>query len=439
MNNPNEYDIEYTDSQFDAITSTSPECIFVGGIGSGKSFALGQFVLNEACLVGSLGILTAPTSGTLNLSTLPACKKIWSKLGLVQDIDYIIGKRPPKNWGIKPYSEYNGNVLTWAWGSYTIVDGSDNYDAHRGTELDYVAGDEFRDFKDGAYEMFQGRMRGEAKKAIGGDYRMLFVTTPPDNPNKVQDLISERVQVIYGNSFENQHNLPPGYLVGLKHSYDEITYRREVLGELIYSGGSAAYHAFSDQNIVSMPFMPNAPTVMAWDFNASAKKPMSTGLIQQIGSKWYLTKEFINKNSNTDEQCQVVLEFFKNVGFNGTLVVTGDYSGFRKDSNATRSDYAIIELYFKHYPSFRNQTRPTLSIRDRVSSLNAQFCNMAGERNFYVDSSCKKTIEDLQKTRYKENGTTLDDTDPERTHPSDMVSYWAYNWYPSDRKPIVYG
>lgn len=432
-------EIEYTDSQFDAITSGYPECFFVGGVGSGKSFALGQFVLNEACLVGSLGILTAPTSGTLNLSTMPACKKIWSRLGMVQDKDYVIGKRPPKSWGIKPYSDYSGNVLTWAWGSYTIVDGSDNYDAHRGTELDYVAGDEFRDFKDGAYKMFQGRMRGEAKKATNGNYRMLFVTTPPDNPNKVQDLKSDRVQIIYGNSFENQHNLPAGYLEGLKHSYDEITYRREVLGELIYSGGSTAYHSFSEKSIVSMPFMPNAPTVMAWDFNASAKKPMSTGLIQEINGCWYLTKEFIIKNSNTDEQCQVVKEFLQKNMFTGSLAVTGDYSGFRKESNATRTDYAIIEYYFSNYTDFKNRTRPTLSIRDRIASLNSQFCSMAGDRNLFVDSECKKTIEDLYKTRYKDNGIGLDDADPERTHPSDMLSYWAYNWYPLDVKPLVYG
>ena len=64
---------------------------------------------------------------------------------------------------------------------------------------------------------------------------------------------------------------------------------------------------------------------------------------------------------------------------------------------------------------------------------------MGGERKLWIDSRCVKTIEDLHKTLWKESGQGLDDTDPERTHPSDMLSYWAYNYFPIDRKEIVYG
>ena len=168
---------------------------------------------------------------------------------------------------------------------------------------------------------------------------------------------------------------------------------------------------------------------MFWDFNASAKKPMSTGLAQEIGGKWYVTQEFIFKNSNTDEQCKKVLEFLQVEQFTGVLEVTGDYSGHRRESNASRSDYAIIEHYFRNYSGFAINTRPTLSVKDRVASLNAQFRNMLGERSLFIDSRCVKLIEDLQQTRWKESGMALEDTDPERTHPSDALSYFPHYYY----------
>ena len=232
--------------------------------------------------------------------------------------------------------------------------------------------------------------------------------------------------------------LPPHVIEAAKRQLDERTYNQEY--EASFAGyGQSAYYCFDSANIVCQDFITNAPTVMCWDFNASPKKPMSTGLVQEINGKYYLTKEFIFKNSNTDEQCQKVLEFFKEVNFSGSLEVTGDYSGNRRESNATRSDYAIIEYYFGNYPDYRLKTRPTLSIRDRIASLNAQFRNMAGERNLYVDSRCTKHIEDLYKTRWKDSGVELDDSDPERTHPSDELSYWAYNTFPIERKKVVYG
>jgi hypothetical protein len=431
--------MELSDKQYDAIDNDYEETFYIGGIGSGKTFVLGVFVYNEARLKGSVGLITAPVFDTLNNSTLPELKNVWSQLGLYEGIHYVIGSMPPKEWNIPNYTNRNGKILTWRWGSYSILDGSDNFNKHLGLQLDYVAADEFRDVKIGAWDKYRGRMRGKAKKALRLKYKMLAVTTPPDDPNKIEKLLNDRVNVIYGTSFDNAKNLPEGYLEGLIDKYDEITYNREVLGQMIHLGGSVTYHAFSDANIVKQDFVPNAPTVMAWDFNASAKKPMSTGLIQEIGGKYYLTKEFIFKNSNTDEQCKKVLEFFKSINFSGTLEVTGDYSGHRHESNASRSDYAIIEHYFSNYADYRNKTRPTLAIRDRVASLNTQFLSMGGERKLWIDVRCVKTIEDLHKTRWKESGQGLDDTEPERTHPSDMLSYWAYNYFPIDRKAVVYG
>jgi len=427
-----------THDQYDAITSEAAETVFISGVGAGKSFVLGAFIYDEARLVGSIGLVTAPVSDTLNNSTLPALKEVWSRLGLIEGTHYVIGSRPPKRWNVEGYTARNSKIITWRWKSYTILDGSDNFNKHRGLELDYVGADEVRDIKAGAWEMYRGRMRGKAKKASGGIYRMLAVTTPPDDPKKIQKIITAETKVIRGSSYGNAKNLPPGYLLGLRSKYDENTYRREVLGQLIHTGGSTAYYCFSDKSLVDMPFNPSAPSVMCWDFNASIKKPMATGIVQEIGGRFYLTKEFLYKNSNTDEQCKKIVEFFAAQNFRGSLEVCGDYSGNRRESNSSRSDFAIIEHYFRNYAGYSLRTRSTLAVKDRVASLNAQLRNYADERRLLIDKNCQGFINDLTLTRFKDNGVALDDTDPERTHASDALSYWAYNYFPIDLQSPEY-
>lgn len=428
--------VQLSQNQMKALTSSENQCVYVAGIGSGKSFLLGAFLLEQSALVGSVGMLTAPVYDTLNNSTLPAVQKMWAMCGIYESEHYIIGSRPPESWGVPSYTHRNSKVLTWRWGSYTIIDGSDNYNKHRGLELDYVAIDELRDIKDGALEVYQGRLRGNAKKQKGAQYRILAVTSPPDDPTTIDELRSTS-EIVQGTSYDNSNNLPIGYLERLKAQYDEITYRREVLGELIYNGGQTAYSAFTDANIIQTAFNPSADTVIAWDFNSDAKKPMATVILQSVGSEWHVVQEFISKNTNTTQQAEAIDDYLQANGFVGNLLVTGDYSGHRKESSATRSDYAIIESFLGNYRNYRLMTRPTLTIRDRVASTNALFNSYAGHQTLFVDHNCKLLIEDLRKTMWLSNGRGLDDTKPERTHPTDALSYFAYNLFPIDRKQFA--
>jgi len=432
-----EFDI--SPKQYQALKSLFEEVFVIAGIGFGKSLLGGMFSNEESGLIGSLGLITAPTSDTLNNSTMPQLKHIWAQLGLIEGTHFVIGRMPPKEWGIPNYTKYNGKILTWRWGSYAIIDGSENYNKHRGLELDWVFADELRDIRDGAWEMYRGRMRGKSKKSIGAKYRMLAVTTPPDNPKKVQKLMNSKVDVIYGTSYDNEKNLPIGYIEGLKERYDELTFNREVLGQLVNAGGMLSYYAFKrERNVVRMDFRPDARTIMFWDFNASAKKPMATGILQEFNNDWYVVKEFIFKNSNTDEQCRKILDYFQETNFRGTLEITGDSAGHRRESNATRSDYAIIEYYFSNFANYLLRTRPTKAVKDRIAATNAMFRSMAGTTRLYVDERCTKLIEDLEETRWKESGIELDDSDPERTHASDALSYFAYNYFPIGfTEPII--
>ena len=232
--------------------------------------------------------------------------------------------------------------------------------------------------------------------------------------------------------------LPEEVISAAKRQLDRKTYLQEYEASF-ESTGTSAYYAFTAENVGNYPFNPTLPLIMAWDFNASELKPMCVAIIQQWNGKWHVVKEFNQCNTNTYEQCENISTYLIGNGFRSTVTVTGDYSGHRKESNATRSDYAIIERYFGTYSEYYTKTRPTLSVRDRVAATNAMFCNMAGERTLFVDSGCVGLIEDLYKTRWKEDAIHLDDADPKRTHATDGLSYFPYNFYPIDRKEISYG
>ncbi len=195
-----------------------------------------------------------------------------------------------------------------------------------------------------------------------------------------------------------------------------------------------AYYCYSDDSLCDVEYSNIAPSWLCWDFNAG-EKPMSCVLVQEFGSRFVVTKDWSIQYTNTESMCEVVADWLRSVNHQGTLEVTGDYAGRRRESNASFSDYEIIETYFKHHRGFRVKTRPTLKVKDRVASVNRLLLSADGTRRLHVSRSCTALQEDLRRTAWKANGVELDqDTDPKRTHLSDALSYWAYNYHPADKK-----
>lgn len=414
---------------------------FIGGVGSGKTYVLGSWALKKAWYgKGSLGLIAAPVSDTLNNSTIPALQEVWYQMGIEEGRDYVIGKRPPIAWGLKPYTHRNTKVLTWRWGSYTILDGADNYHKHRGTELDYIGIDEYRDLKPEAYDVFVGRLRGKiVKRDSPYPYQILAVSTPPDAPQVLEEMQNDKnVEIIFGSSYDNAHNLPEGYIDSLKERYDEKKFRREVLGELVRSG-SVVYYSFTPDNVAECHFDKTARTWLTWDFNYS-ESPLACLVVQDKtrGSeqRFEVVKEFVFANTNTEEMCRALLTYLTEQQYTGTLTVTGDYAGTRRESNSSFTDYQIIENMLKQF-SPRRLTRPTKAIKDRVASLTAMFCNAEGKRRLFVDAKCKALIGDLNKVTWKQSGEGLESKDKLLTHASDALSYFTYNEFPADRPEVT--
>lgn len=238
-----------------------------------------------------------------------------------------------------------------------------------------------------------------------------------------------------GHTWKSAAVLPPERIAAARRMLDPRTFVQEYEASFELTGGRA-YYAYDDikNALRSLPFRPDLPTYMTWDFNAG-KRPMSVNLVQQYGDRYHVPKGFSHTFTNTNDMCEIVKGYLTDRGFHGQLKVTGDHAGMRAESNASFSDYEIIEWWFRGLGGYtREDTRPTISIRDRVASTNALFCNALMERHLTVDpNEAPELTYDLLNVQFMENGVKLDDRSG-LTDPSDSLSYFAYYYHGIDFK-----
>lgn len=230
--------------------------------------------------------------------------------------------------------------------------------------------------------------------------------------------------------------LPAERIARAREALDPRSFRQEY--EATFEASTVeAYYCFDGANIVQEGYDPNAPTYVCWDFNAG-EKPMSVVLVQDHPGKHVAVMAWALPYTNTEQMAGIVYDWLQEHGHRGLTEITGDYAGRRRESSASFSDYEIIESKFKNLPGYRVRTRPTRKVKDRVASVNRLLLNAEGNRRLFVSASCEALVEDLQKTAWKENGVELDqDSDPRRTHLTDALTYWAYNYHPIDSKPTT--
>lgn len=262
----------------------------------------------------------------------------------------------------------------------------------------------------------------------------------PEGRNHYYDLVQDSRQwpewAVW--SWPSVDVLPERIIEQARRTLDPRSFRQEYEASFEASTVEAYYCYDATANVSNTDYDPRADTYVCWDFNAT-EKPMSVALVQDIQNRHHVVMEWSLQYTNTEQMAGIVSEWLVEHNHAGATTVTGDYAGNRRESSASMSDYQIIEKYLRRFPQYKVKTRPTRKVKDRVASVNALLCNAAGDRKLFVHPRCVETMEDFRKTAWKDNGVELDqDTNPKRTHMSDAISYWAYNFHPADRKEVRY-
>jgi hypothetical protein len=396
--------------------------VVVAGRRGGKTFGTGIRLIDKATAPRSMVGYMAPTFGMSK-------RLMWDWLR--QNI--------PREW-VRSINR-SDLVIELVNESKIMLFGGQAYDGARGLGFDHFEFDEVQDIPREAWSEVIRPALSDRRGSAG------FKGTPKGKGNWLFDLWEHAALADDWGRFTfttiEGGIVHPDEVEAARGSLDERTFRQEYEASFETSG-SLVYYAFGDESIIDRAFDPGAPTVMTWDFNFTDVKPMVCQLVQRLpvdhpnvkgGESWVLTREFVFRNSNTEDTCRAVAEFFESVGFTGTLERTGDYSGNRRESSASKSDYAIIDSFFNRYRGWGSMpvTKPTKRIRDRVNALNACFRAADGTRRLFIDRGCRHTIEDLHRTEWKESSQALDADNGQRTDETDALSYFAYNWYPTDR------
>lgn len=424
----NEFRVELNPTQWSVIRSNYKENHLIGGLGMGKSFTIGIFIYTNCSVKGSLGLLAAPTYDVLRDSTLPQVLECFDKLGLIDGVDYVISTAPPKSWNIKPYSKLNNkNVITFRWGSYLILGSMNKPNRWRGVELDYVAVDEFRDVKEWARDLLLGRLRGRTFKALDRQYKILFATTPPDNPAYLLNLIEENeekktIGFHFGTTYENADNLPKGYADELKESLDDRTYEREVLGLLKRYSSNLFAWAFSEERHIEegMKIDKKLPIWLSFDFNVN---PMTCLLIQHSTYEVRVLMEFKQESSNIFKLLDEIKPYLSE--HQNRIKVTGDPSGNNSDPAKRENETMYWEIrnglklskddffVLMSHPLHKNSQVLVNSILQRLPV-------------FKINKNLKGLRKDLTEVQMLKETDSIDKSDLNLTHLLDCLRYFLH-------------
>lgn len=439
-----------------------PNAAYIGGFGSGKTFALCLKAIILSALHGELqGIVVAPTFRMLKNTVIPTFEDLLEKFGLLDQC----------KWRAQDM------YYDMPWGGRVIFASADDPTRLRGPNLVFALVDEATLVKKfgQVFVSLTSRLRHPDAMCVNGKklssapiskrdnsgwmrsngftplYQFACCGTPEGVLDEVYDLFfrppKDDSQVFWWkknyhvvNAATNQNQgLSEVYLQNLMANIPEALRPALIGGQYIDLSRGRCYYSFDEDLNISnnAVYNPQLPLRLSWDFNLD---PMVVLVCQIHGQKSLSVIDEISLNrSNTPEVSRVFIEKYGSNGINhrGQIFIYGDASGGR--STAEYSDYETIREYLEtHFNADRiNLKVPAVNPphKRRVHSVNAKLRNSRGDTSLIINPCCWRLIRDLRYQRMDDTGMSKDkrqEIDGEVIgHAADCLDYitdyeWAY-------------
>ncbi len=328
--------------------------------------------------------------------------------------------------------------------NYFIGAGVDNPDKMRSTQnLSGILFEEFHDCEQVDFESILGTVRqkiGYKTKFLGlfnndkvsRDSFIDKTFLQPDSPIKGQfDIhhISFR-----DNQFIDQEATEAKLkLICLN---DMVRFSALEAGELVDEDVSKYYPQFSSKFIVeNIELNENVPLLLSFDFNYS---PCTVILIQAHSGYINFIKEF-QAEGGTIPLCNVIMDYLKLIGWKGSLRVTGDSSGHKRDTRSgVGTDFSQIQQTLNIPQGWINYNNKSNTHLDRSRDL----INLA----FYLDlirisrTGCPGFINDLNIAKPKDDKTAefLKDRGRYKLDLLDAGRYGIHNFITDDNEARIF-
>ena len=379
--------LELSDPQLDFFGAEEKYTLFCGGLGGGKTFVGAIWAITMALKYPEAnGLITANSYSQLQKATLAETFKLLQEL----EIDY----------------KYHKNEHTLHIGGAKIYCMSmENYDLLRGIEAGWAWSDECAFYKEEAFNVLQGRIRGHR-----GPLRWKGTTTP----NGFNWLYTKFVEkplkastVVYSTTMDNAENLGDDYVESLRGMYDSKLAAQELDGQFVNLNSGKVYYGFDRNKHVKSTHYRSGAIYVGLDFNVH---PLCGVFCTEKDGQIHVIDEIFLEDSNTFKASKEIIRRYPM----SDLRVVADDSGSRRKTSSNTTDHEIIRRAGLRLEKFRNPL-----VKDRYNNTNRLF----DHNKIVIDPKCKKLIEDLEKLTY-------DNVDPMLSHISDAFGYALWHLKP---------
>ena len=344
----------------------------IGGIGSGKSFAMALLMLvSKEELPRAKGQFACATKTQFQRSIFPGIKSVWSEFFGIREYnfktgqgDFVLWKKPPDDWE-RPWQEPDNweNCVSFPNGWVMEVCGYKMLaDLHRGRNDDFAFMDEGLIFKREWLKILEGRIRANKGKFTSPMHWLISVfSSPPygsggDWMFDTEDLAREepdRYLFMQITTKDNLLFLPSNYVANLKKKLTKLEYSVEVDGKRLSKMPKSFYSNLDDRHsdVDQETFYDsNKPIVSVVDFNAHFT---SCSLWQVNGKANHCVKGvFVHEPEQDMDMSQTlaheVVDRLQSHE-NRTIYITGDRNGLNASASSKKNNDGTWITLFDEY------------------------------------------------------------------------------------------
>ncbi|MCO7546162.1 terminase large subunit domain-containing protein [Stutzerimonas nitrititolerans] len=405
---------------------------FVAGFGSGKTWvgcsALGKHFWEWPRI--NAGYF-APTYSQIRDIFYPTMEEVAADWGMRTDINQ-------SNHEVHVYSgrQYRGTVICRSMEKPQTIVGFKIGHALV-DELDVLSSVKAQQ----AWRKIIARMRYKAEGLKNG----VDVTTTPEGFKFVYQQFVKQLKdkpssaklygLVQASTFDNELNLPEDYIESLLESYPEQLIRAYLNGQFVNLTSGTIYTAY-DRNLNGSQetIQPGEPLFIGMDFNVG--KMSAVVHVKRLGLP-HAVDEIINGYDTPDMIRQIKERYwlFDGSDYRNTrqIRVYPDASGdSRKSVRASETDISLL----KQAGFMVSAPASNPPVKDRINSMNAMFCNAAGQRRYRVNADkCPTYADDLEQQVWGPTG------EPDKTqgndHRPDAGGYFIHKEYPINKYSLA--
>jgi PBSX family phage terminase large subunit len=360
-------------NQFDFVTDQSRFAAYIGGIGSGKTYAGAVKVLQRLNEPG-YGMIAAPTFPMLRDST---------RRSLIQALDSA---------GIQ--YDMNKSENSIKVGQHEIICRSlDNPETLRAPNLQWAWIDEAALVSEMAWRIVKGRVRE-------GDKQQAWITTTPKGRNWIwKEWVAEpddNHTIYKTRTTENKH-LDPDFAASL--DYDGLFAEQELAGEFVSFEG-LIYPMFHREHHIKQVDCTGWRTILGGDIGA--RNPTALLTIRRSGDgRTHIERERYQRNMGADDITDAICD---------EMTQSGAEVGWLDPSAKAYIDACVLRGY--------NVKGANNDVKHGIGVVTTAFAD-----GLTVDPSCVNTIAEFESYAWQEGATEKDAPIKQNDHAMDGIRY----------------